>query len=143
MRFVFIFILSIFSIYNGLAQSRTENLILQLSQEKFKYFNKVDAQKLKALLDDRLIFVHSNGMTETKEEMIKNLENDKWSVDKVMVKEANVRVFKNDVAILIGKGKFTVNTSSGKNDMELYYTEVWVHYKKSWLLSSRHANRIN
>jgi hypothetical protein len=138
--YLFLLLTSMGSLF---AQSRTESLVMELSKEKFKYLNKANLDKLKPMLDDRLIFVHSNGLTENKAEMIGNLEKEKWSVEKVTTRDVTVRVFKNDVAILNGKGKFTVNSGGSKQDMDLAYTEVWVHYKKAWLLASRHANRLN
>jgi hypothetical protein len=47
--------------------NRTEELIKKISVEKNTYMNAASTDKLAALLDDRMVFVHSNGMTETKE----------------------------------------------------------------------------
>lgn len=122
--------------------SRTESLVLRLSAEKFNYMNPGKLSQLKPLLDDRMIFIHSNGMTETKEQMIQNLTDGKWKINSVDVKEASVRVYKNNTAILVGKGTFHVASSGKDLDMELYYTEVWTHIKKGWVLAGRHALKL-
>lgn len=124
--------------------SRTEQLVLKLSAEKNTYMNPSSIEKLKALLDDRMIFIHSNGLTETKDLMARDIMDGKWKIYSVDIHEANVRVYKNNFAILIGKGTFKANNPSSGGDIstDLYYTEVWSHTTKGWLLTSRHASKI-
>lgn len=126
----------------GYTQNRTEALILELSKKKNTYCNAKEADKLRSILDDRLVFIHSNGMTESKEEMIQNLKDEKWNIKKVDIKESNIRIYKNNIAILIGKGSFNVDANKQDLTVELYFTEVWTHVKKGWLLASRHALRL-
>ena len=145
MKYLILIIFGFISISstNGQPASRTEVLIKKLSKEKFEYMNAASIEKLKPMLDERLIYVHSNGMTESKEEMIANLIAEKWSVENVkLIGSPTVRVVKNDVAVLIGKGNYSVQTEGKKLEVDLYYTEVWVHYKKGWLLFSRHASKL-
>jgi hypothetical protein len=143
MKKIFLLILGIvFQIALFGQKSSTEQLIIKLSKEKFSYMNANDTEKLKPLLDDRMVFIHSNGLTETKTEMLQNLKNGKWGIKSVKVSGAEVRVFKNDVAILTGKGAFDVTTEGKPAELTLYYTEVWTHFKKGWVLVSRHANRM-
>lgn len=122
--------------------SRTEALVIKLSAEKFKYMNPGKLNELKAILDDRVVFIHSNGMTETKNEMIQNLKDGKWKLNGVDVKEVSARIYKNNTAIVVGKGTFHVVSAGKELDMDLYYTEIWTHVKKGWLLASRHALKI-
>jgi ABC-type transporter MlaC component len=123
--------------------SRTEDLIRKLSKEKFSYMNAQNLEKLATFLDDRLVFVHSNGLTENKEELLKNLEKGKWDIVDVKTNGVpSVRVFKNDMAIVVGKGSFDIHAEGKSMTIELIYTEVWTHYKKGWKLVSRHANRL-
>ena len=120
----------------------TEKLLLGLSAEKFNYMNPGKLDKLKPMLDENLVFIHSNGLTETKEQMLQNLTDGKWNLRGVEVKEASVRLFKNNTAIIIGKALFHA-TAAGKDvDLDLYYTEIWMLVNKAWLLTSRHALKL-
>lgn len=120
----------------------TETLLLGLSAEKFTYMNPGKLDQLKPMLDENLVFIHSNGLTETKEQMIQNLTDGKWNLRGVEVKEASVRIFKNNTAIIIGKALFHA-TAAGKDvDLDLYYTEIWMLVDKAWLLTSRHALKL-
>jgi hypothetical protein len=125
------------------AQSRTEEKVIALSKEMKTYFNPKEADKLTAFLDDRLVFIHSNGMTESKKEMIENLKTEKWALTGIDHKDISVRVYKNNTAVLVGKGLFHAVSAGKSVDLELYYTEIWSHVKKGWVLISRHANKIS
>ena len=74
-----------------------------------------------------MIFIHSNGMTETKADMIQHIKEGKWMLRKVDSREVNVRVYKNNFAVLTAKGIFHA-TNEGK-DMDVD------------LLASRHASK--
>ena len=124
------------------ADTGIESLVLGLSAEKFNYMNPGKLDKLKPMLHENLVFIHSNGLTETKEQMAQNLTDGKWNLRGVDVKEVSVRVFKKKTAIVIGKALFHA-TAAGKDvDLDLYYTEIWMLVKKRWLLTSRHALKI-
>jgi hypothetical protein len=129
-------------IANGQSNSAIEEKVKLLSIQKNLYMNADSINKLNPMLSERLVFIHSNGMTESKSDLIEKLKIGKWSLNKVNVKESSVRIFKNDMAILIGKGTFIGSFDAKPFELELYFTEVWSKYKKNWLLVSRHANKL-
>ncbi len=140
MLFHFVFLVLSFSAYS---QSRTENVILERSREKFKYMNPRDIDQISSFLDDRMVYIHSNGNTETKSQLIQNVKEGKWKINTVELRDLNVRVYKNNFAILVGKGLFHVEVNGTPIDTDLYFTETWTHVKNGWLLASRHASKIN
>lgn len=140
MLFHFVFLVLSFAAYS---QSRTENVILERSREKFKYMNPRDIDQISSFLDDRMVYIHSNGNTETKSQLIQNVKEGKWKINTVELRDLNVRVYKNNFAILVGKGLFHVEVNGTPIDTDLYFTETWTHVKNGWLLASRHASKIN
>ncbi|HNR08589.1 MAG TPA: nuclear transport factor 2 family protein [Saprospiraceae bacterium] len=124
------------------ALSEQENSVLRLSAEKFNYLNPENLDRLEPFLHDRLVFIHSNAMTETKEQMFRNLRDGKWKLRKVDVREASVRIFRKKTAVVVGKGTFYASNAGHDIDIDLYYTETWVLDKKKWRLASRHASRL-
>lgn len=96
---------------------------------------------LESALDDRLLFVHSNGWTETKEEFIQDIKSGKLRYVEINVTEANARMY-SGTAIVTGKGNFKVLLDGNELVINLYYTEVYVWKNDKWLLASRHANRL-
>jgi hypothetical protein len=134
--FIIAFILSL----SANAQS-TEQTVLDLSKKKFGYMTLQSYDSLEAMLDDRLLFIHSNGWTETKEEFIQDIKSGKLRYMDIEVTEATARIYSN-AAIVVGKGKFKVLLEGNELVINLYYTEVYVWKNDKWLLASRHANRL-
>lgn len=124
------------------AQSKEEKALLQLHMQKFNWLVNKQHDSLSQILDDRLVYIHSSGMTENKTEMLNNMKSGKLSYAKTDVKEAQARVY-GDAGIVTGKGTFTGVNDGKPFDIQLYYTEVYVKVKKNWKLASRHASRLN
>lgn len=123
------------------AQTKVEKEILDLSKKKFQWMTRPQLDSLTAVLDDQMIFVHSNGWTENKKEFIDDIKSGKLKYTQIEVQEASIRMF-DKTAVIIGKGKFQVILEGNPLDINLYYTEVYVYKRKKWLLASRHANRL-
>jgi hypothetical protein len=105
--------------------------------------NPLDIDKISGLLDERVVYIHSNGNTETKDQLIQNVKDGKWKIKSVDLRDISVRVYKNNFAIIVGKGLFHVEVNGSPIDTDLYFTETWTHVKNGWLLASRHASKIN
>lgn len=123
-------------------KSATEQFVLQLHEKKFQWMVKKQLDSLSNMLDERAVYVHSNGWQQNKKEVIEDLKNGKLIMNSVTVTEAKARVYKGAV-IINGKGKFDVVVEGNSVVIELLYTEVYVRKKEGWLLVTRHANRIN
>ncbi len=93
------------------------------------------------VLDDQAKYVHSNGWIQTKQEVLDDVVSGKLDYREVIVSEASVRLYPN-MAILIGKGKFSGIVNKNPFTIELLYTEVYVKEGTKWLLASRHANKM-
>lgn len=123
-------------------ESATEKYVLRLHENKFRWMVNKKLDSLNAILDERVVYIHSNGWTENKKEMIEDLRTGRLVMNRVTVTEASARVYKGAV-IVNGKGNFNVVVNGNATDLQLIYTEVYVKREKGWLLVSRHANRIN
>ena len=122
-------------------QTTQEQQLIQLSKKKFEWLIAKNIDSLKIVLDDHTQYVHSNGWIQTKQEVLDDVVNGKLNYQEVLVTEANVRLYP-DMAILIGKGKFSGIVNKSLFTMDLLYTEVYVKKGTKWLLASRHANKL-
>lgn len=138
-HYIFIIIFLLFSV--GLYAQSSEQAVLDLSKKKFGWMIRLSYDSLESALDDRLLFVHSNGWTETKEEFIQDIKSGKLRYVEINVTEANARMY-SGTAIVTGKGNFKVLLDGNELVINLYYTEVYVWKNDKWLLASRHANRL-
>ena len=123
------------------AQSKTEQLVLDLSKKKFDWMVNKRYDSIELLLDDQLKYIHSNGWIQSKNEVIDDFNNGKLVFKGIDVTESAVRLY-DQTAIVTGKGKFSGVNGGNLFDLGLTYTEVYVKNKGRWLLASRHANRM-
>jgi hypothetical protein len=122
-------------------ESATEKFVLKLHENKFRWMVNKQLDSLNAILDERVQYVHSNGWTENKKEIIEDIKSGKLTMTSVKVTEASARVYKGFV-IVSGKGIFNVVMDKTPIDISLLYTEVYAKRQNGWLLVSRHANRL-
>ncbi len=123
------------------AQGTLEQELLHLSERKFVWMINKQLDSLEVMLDDKVMYTHSNGWTESKPEVLGNLKSGRLVYKNVQVQEVSVRLYKS-TAIVTGTGKFSGINNGNAFDLSLRYTEVYVLKKKKWLLASRHANRM-
>ena len=126
---------------SGLAQSKTEQLVLDLSKKKFDWMVNKRYDSLELLLDDQVKYIHSNGWAQSKKEVVDDFASGKLSYQKIEVTESAISLY-DKTCIVTGKGKFSGTVNNNAFAMELSYTEVYVNMNDRWLLASRHANRM-
>lgn len=140
MAYLLSFILFIFTASPLAAWQTEEDAILQLSNKKFEWLIHQQTDSLALYLDDQLMYIHSNGMIETKEELITNNKSGQLVYHEVELTDARVR-FEKDTAVLTAQCR--LHAAMGENVLKttLFITEVYVLKNNRWLLFSRHASR--
>lgn len=142
LSFLFILVVTTVTAQKTKEESATEKFVLKLHEAKFRWMVNKNIDSLNAILDERVQYIHSNGWTENKKEIIEDIRSGKLVMSSVKVSEASARVYKGFV-IVNGKGSFNVLLNGEPIDISLLYTEVYAKRQNGWLLVSRHANRIN
>jgi hypothetical protein len=123
------------------AQSANENEVLQLSKRKFKWMISQNLDSLENILDDKVVYIHSNGWQQNKQEVIEDFKTKKLVLEKVEIEEAYIRTFENTY-IVNGKAIVIGEINSSSFSVKLNYTEVYIYKNKHFFLLSRHANKI-
>ena len=143
MKKLYLFVFVVFQLSNSAfaQQTNQEEQIIRLSKRKFEWLVAKNIDSLKTVLDDQTRYVHSNGWIQTKQEVLDDVVSGKLNYQEVIVTEATVRLYPN-MALLIGKGKFSGVVNKNLFTMDLLYTEVYVKKGMKWLLASRHANKM-
>jgi len=122
-------------------QSASEQFILALSRKKFDWLIAKNYDSLRAVLDDKVQYIHSNGWIQNKQEVLDDMRSGKLVYQQVTVKEVAVRLYEH-AAVVTGLGTFEGVNGGTAFKLDLRYTEVYVKSKSGWLLASRHANRM-
>lgn len=123
------------------AQDAGERAVLRLSKVKFDWLVNRNADSIGYLLDDRVKYVHSNGWTQSKAEVLADMASGKLLYQRVTIKDASARMY-GQTAIVDGTGTFEGVNSGTAFNLELRYTEVYMRLAGRWMLVSRHANRL-
>ncbi|MDH4058656.1 MAG: nuclear transport factor 2 family protein [Cyclobacteriaceae bacterium] len=123
------------------SQTKEEQEVLKVFNRKFEWLITKQTDSLNVMLDDRLIYIHSNGYAQSKQDVIDDLLSEKLIYKNVKINEAEVRVYSN-TALVTGKGKFTGVINDNNFEVGLLFTEVYVLQNKKWILASRHANKL-
>lgn len=139
-KILFILFLGMTSLI-AMSQTAQEQRIIDLSKKKFQWMIAMNFDSLESVLDDRMVFIHSNGWPETKTEFINDIKSGKLRYKSIEVVEASARMYQGS-AVIIGRGKFKVTLDGKDLDLELKYTEFYIQKNGKWLLASRHANRL-
>lgn len=136
-----VFSISVFILAVSVQAQTSEQAVIDLSKKKFVWMTQLQYDSLESILDERLIFIHSNGWTENRQEFIQDIKSGKLRYVQIEVFESTARVY-TGAAIVTGKGKFKVLLEGNNLDINLLYTEVYILKDKRWLLASRHSNRL-
>lgn len=140
-RFSFTLLVILFSLPVFAQVNKAEQQVLNLSKTKFRWLIHQRLDSLSAILDSRLMYGHSNGWVQTKQEVLDDCKSGKLLYQQIEVSDAAVRLYKN-TAIVTGKGRFTGSINSVPFALNLFYTEVYIKSGKEWLLATRHSTKL-
>jgi len=95
------------------------------------------------IADESLKFIHSNGWTQTRKDLVDDMKSGRLNYTSIELQESSVSVYNNQSAVVIGKGTFKgLMSDKSEFNVNLLYTEVYVNSKKQWKLVSRHACKL-
>jgi hypothetical protein len=115
--------------------------VARLSQQKFDWMVRMSLDSLANILDEQLMYIHSNGWVQNKAEVLADFRSKKLQMNNVVSDSVRVRFFAN-TAILTASGFFNITYLGKLMELKLKFTEVYVKKNKKWWLVSRHANKL-
>jgi len=136
-----LFLLISLPFFSQTKKDKIAHHIIALHQKKFDFMISKQFDSLSLILDADLKYIHSNGWVESKEDLLANLKSDKLVYKQVLVSETKVTLT-NHVAIVSGKGLFSVILENQTLEIPLMYSEIYVKKRGKWLLLHRHANKL-
>ena len=118
-----------------------EEKVMSISAAKFRWLVNKQLDSLETVLHERVTYIHSNGWSQNKKEIIDDLRSGKTSMKSIEVQSSTARLF-NQTAIVNGQGKFVGEMNGSPFSVDLVYTEGYIKEKGNWLLVSRLATKI-
>lgn len=103
---------------------------------------KKDVGALDELLHEHLLFGHSDGRLESKEDFLSSVTQGKVVYEKITV-GGQTLVNNKDTALLRGLMEVTVARGDAKSTYRLNVLHVWIYEKRRWRMVGRQATRLS
>lgn len=126
------------------SDARVAAQLVALSATKFRWQLQHQVDSLAALLDDRFVALHSNGLVRSKPEYVEDVRSGRPVYDSITVHPPTVRVAGN-TAVLVSRGRFVITMGGAQTPYDLAYMEVYRRDARSggrWKLLARQTTPI-
>lgn len=123
------------------ALSATGQRVLDTEQHRFELMVKRDTVQLAAMLADDLVYMHSNGLVETKKQHIQAISTGRLLYNTMQREESSVRLY-GKMALTNGIVHAAGIINGAAFDIRLRYTAVYLRKKGEWLLVNWQSTRI-
>jgi hypothetical protein len=133
--------IALFFVYsNAMAQGSEKSLTIAVDGFTNALVER-DSVELKKLVDDKLVYGHSNGWQQSKKELINDLYNGKIIYKNLNQSDEQVTMDGNTACV-----RATLNIDvvmDGKPlQLKLHVLQVWIWKNKKWLMLSRQSTKI-
>lgn len=137
--YLFLCLLSI----TGFAQSKVEQEVLDFEKKRINATLNSDVSTLQEMLADDLVWVHSSGKKQNKEQYIDDHAQKRVKYQKISLEESAVRVYGN-VAVTNGRAVYeAVSVKDGSAVVSnLYHTCVYRKSKSKWQVIAWQTTKI-
>jgi len=139
--FVFVFVLSAL---NGAAQSGSDPVQMQVMMKMLSLKNSLivkDSVTLSGLLADDVTYGHTNGMIQTKSQLIRDVVSGVQDYKSIEPSEMNIRLF-DHTAIVNMKSAVKMMFNNNPLDFNMYVTLVWIQKDGDWKLEARQSVKL-
>ena len=117
------------------ADNTREAALRSAEMQRFEATVNANAAALGRLLDEELEYVHSNGVTDSKQAFIESLTSGRRDYAKVDATIESIRFF-GDLAIIRGNARVTVIDEGKPLELRLGYTDVWRWKDDRWQMTA-------
>ena len=113
----------------------------EIDQSRFRAMIANDLETLAAVLADDLVYIHSDGDVDSKEEFLQRLRSGSLRYRSIEPRDVLVRTF-GHTAVVTGRSRMAVTNAGADREFEILYTAVYVVRGNSWQLVSWQSTRI-
>ena len=138
-----IFLTILFFAISGSLFAQSDSILLDRSMKALETgLLRKDSVLLKSVLHDKLVYGHSNGWIEKKQEVINDLFNGTLTYKKLQQYGSEI-VFEGNIACVRNNPDIEVLMNGNTIKLKLHVLQVWIKTKKNWQLLSRQSTKIN
>jgi Domain of unknown function (DUF4440) len=135
-------LVAVFACRLSLAQTPTQQEVLQFERDACKAFLDADVAALERVLTPEFTLTLSNGEVSTRADEINELRTGKVHYDVFENYDMLARLYGNDTAVVLGKTRVK-GTADGKPfDRVVQFTDTLIKRNGHWQLAAGHVSRI-
>jgi len=141
MRYLFLFFILFAAQAPAFAQSSSDRAVLDAEQHRFEAMTRRDTLALRAMLAEDLVYIHSNALTERKQDHLRAISSGKLVYESMVREKVDVRRF-GKIALTNGAIKVKGILNGTAFDIHLTYTAVYHKKHGRWQLLNWQSTRI-
>ena len=116
--------------------------VLAVERARFAAMTRADVAALDTLLAADLVYTHSTGRVETKEQFLTSLRTRRIVYERINPDELQVRRPTPDVAVITGRARVWVTLADTRQEFDIRFTEVLVRSGDRWQTSIWQSTRL-
>ena len=136
-----LFFILLFVTVAGVSQSKKQLKFEAIERQRFEAMTTKNDAILENMLSDQLTYIHSNGLTENKQQHLDNIRSGKLNYRTMQPEEMKVKNFRKS-AVITG----IINVTGVLNEKEfavrLRYLDVYVKEKGKWRLAAWQSQKL-
>ena len=133
-----LFLLIYLLVFGGMS---AQNLS-ELEDSRFRAQMEQDTLLLAEMLDEEVMFIHSNAYVEDKQAFLDNVASGRIRYENMLAEVGRKILYRKKTAISRGVLKVSGTYQGGSFDIRLRYTALYVKKKKAWLLLNWQSTKI-
>jgi hypothetical protein len=118
-----------------------KNLIIELDLKRMHAMISQDVIALNSVLSDQLVYTHSSARIDSKETLIKSMQQGKTIYTSIVPSDVIAQDFGN-VVILTGIASICVNSNSVEMDFKVRFTDVYALNVNKWQMIVWQSTKI-
>ena len=116
--------------------------VLGVEQARFAAMTRGDVAALDTLLADDLVYTHTTGRLETKEQFLTSLRTGRIVYERISPHDLQLRRPAPDVAVITGRARIAVTLAEGRQEFDIRFTDVLVRRGERWQTSIWQSTRL-
>ena len=111
-----------------------------LDRARYDAMMRADVESLARILDDQLVYTHSDGTSDDKQSYLDGVSSGKWVYRDLIASELRMRLI-NDTAFVNGDIRLDVLIDGLPTLLNCRYLAVWIRRRDDWQMVAWHATR--
>ena len=116
--------------------------VLAAEQARFAAMTRADIAALDTLLAGDLIYTHTTGNVETKEQFLESLRVRRIHYERITPRELQLRRPTSNVAVITGRARVGVTLADGRQEFDIRFTDVLVRRGDRWQTAIWQSTRL-